>query len=466
MAVVTSSFNIGEGDTTVSYAPAYSIKRMSLTKGRVVMVYVKSITGQPLMPTKRHGFVRRLLKTHRAKVIQRCPFTIQLLYESGSETQPVVLGVDAGSKHVGFSACTEREELYTEEMQPRNDVVSLLSDRRQYRCSRRNRKTRYRKARFDNRVHGKHKGWLAPSVEVKIQEHITRIRRICSFLPVSKVIVETAEFDMQRLKAMEEGKPLPAGTDYQLGEMYDEYNVRQYVLKRDNYTCQCCGKRPTEKRGIKLHVHHKESRRIGGNAPNNLITLCKACHKALHEGKITLPDGKRRGRPNRDAAFMGIMRKTLIGRLRKALQVPVSETYGYITKYTREKYGIHKTHTSDARCITSMMEAVPSGTIYLVKPVRCHNRQTHKAKILRGGIRKRNQAPYTVFGFRLWDKVKFDGRECFVKGRRTSGYFALAVLEGAKVTDSASYKKLKFLETAKHYVSERRDGSPPTTVMK
>ena len=259
------------------------------------MVYVKSITGQPLMPTKRHGFVRRLLKTHRAKVIQRCPFTIQLLYESGSETQPVVLGVDAGSKHVGFSACTEQEELYTEEMQPRNDVVSLLSDRRQYRCSRRNRKTRYRKARFDNRVHGKHKGWLAPSVEVKIQEHITRIRRICSFLPVSKVIVETAEFDMQRLKAMEEGKPLPAGTDYQLGEMYDEYNVRQYVLKRDNYTCQCCGKRPTEKRGIKLHVHHKESRRIGGNAPNNLITLCKACHKALHEGKITLPDGKRRG---------------------------------------------------------------------------------------------------------------------------------------------------------------------------
>ena len=89
------------------------------------MVYVKSITGQPLMPTKRHGFVRRLLKTHRAKVIQRCPFTIQLLYESGSETQPVVLGVDAGSKHVGFSACTEREELYTE---VRESVNILLVD--------------------------------------------------------------------------------------------------------------------------------------------------------------------------------------------------------------------------------------------------------------------------------------------------------------------------------------------------
>ena len=160
---------------------------------------------------------------------------------------------------------------------------------------------------------------------------------------------------------------------------------------------------------------------------------------------------------------MGIMRKTLIGRLRKTLQVPVWETYGYITKYRREKYGIRKTHTSDARCITGMMEAVSSGTIYLVKPVRCHNRQTHKAKILRGGIRKRNQAPYTVFGFRLWDKVKFDGRDCFVKGRRTSGYFALTMLEGEKVADSAHYKKLKLLETANHYLIERREGSPPMT---
>jgi len=427
------------------------------------MVYVKSITGQPLMPTKRHGFVRRLLQSGRAKVIQRCPFTIQLLYESGSETQPVVLGVDAGSKHVGFSACTEKEELYAEEMQPRNDVVELLSNRRQYRRSRRNRKTRYRKPRFENRVHSKHMGWLAPSVEVKIQEHITRIKRICSFLPVSKVIVETAEFDLQRLKAMEEGRPLPVGTDYQLGEMYDEYNVRQYVLKRDNYTCQCCGRHPTEKNGIRLHVHHKESRKTGGNAPNNLITLCEDCHKALHEGKITLPEGKRRGRPNRDAAFMGIMRKTLLERLKEILEVPVWETHGYITKYRREKYGILKTHTSDARCVTGMMEAVPSDTIYLVKPVRCHNRQTHKAKILRGGIRKRNQAPYTVFGFRLWDKVKFDGRECFVKGRRTSGYFALSTLNGEKITDSISYKKLKLLETANHYLTERRKGSPPMT---
>lgn len=420
------------------------------------MVYVKSINGQPLMPTKRHGFVRRLLKSGRAKVIHRCPFTIQLLYESGNAVQPIVLGVDAGSKHVGFSACTEKEELYSEEMLPRNDVVDLLSDRRQYRRGRRSRKIRYRVSRFNNRVHSKHKGWLAPSVEVKIQEHITRILRIADILPISKVIVETAEFDMQRLKAMQEGKPLPVGTDYQLGEMYDEYNTRQYILKRDNYTCQCCGKHPTERNGVKLHVHHKESRKTGGNAPDNLITLCKDCHKALHEGKIKLPEGKRRGKPTRDAAFMGIMRKTLIARLQSSLSVPVTETHGYITKYRREKYGIPKTHTSDARCITGMMDAVPTKEMYLVKPVRCHNRQIHKAKILKGGIRKLNQAPYKVYNFRLWDKVRYGRDECFIQGRRSLGYFALSKLDGTIITNSVSYKKLKLLETAGNYLTERR----------
>ncbi len=426
------------------------------------MVYVLSLNGQPLMPTKRHGLVRRLLKSDRAKVIQRCPFTIQLLYETGEETQPVVLGIDAGSKHVGLSACTEKEELYAAEMRPRNNVVNNLSDRRQYRRSRRNRKTRYRQPRFLNRVHAKHNRWLAPSVEVKIQEHITCVKRVLKILPVTKVIVETAEFDLQRLKAMEDGKPLPVGTDYQMGEMYDEYNVRQYVLKRDNYTCQCCGKHPTEKNGLKLHVHHKESRKTGGNAPNNLITLCETCHKALHEGKITLPEGKR-GKPNRDAAFMGIMRGTLLERLRAMLDIPVWETHGYITKYRREKYGIQKTHTSDARCITGCMESRPSEEAFLIVPVRCHNRQIHKAKILKGGIRKRNQSDYQVRGYRLWDKVLCSGQECFVKGRRSSGYFALARLDGAVITESVSYKKLKLLETAKHYLTERRKGSPPTT---
>ena len=42
------------------------------------MVYVISIDGKPLMPTKRHGKVRRLLRDKKAKVIRREPFIIKL----------------------------------------------------------------------------------------------------------------------------------------------------------------------------------------------------------------------------------------------------------------------------------------------------------------------------------------------------------------------------------------------------
>lgn len=415
--------------------------------------YVLNKRGEPLMPCS-PGKARILLKQQKACVVKRTPFTIKLLHGSAGYKQPITLGIDAGSKHVGLSASTEKRELYSEEFTPRNDVVELLSTRRQNRRSRRNRKTRYRAPRFNNRVHSKHKGWLAPSVEVKIQEHITVIKRICRILPVTLVRVETAEFDTQRLKAMLAGKPLPVGTDYQLGEMYDEYNVRQYVLKRDNYTCQCCGAHTTAKKAVKLHVHHLESRKVGGNAPSNLITLCTTCHNNLHKGKITL-DGKKRGKTLRDAAFMGIMRNTLLTRLRNELHIPVQNTYGYITKLLREQNDIKKSHVNDARCISKHPLAEPCSICYRTKAIRHHNRQIHKAKILKYGIRKANQAPYIVKGFRLWDKVLYNGQECFISGRRTSGYFALRKLDGTTITNSISFKKLQLLEPATNYLIER-----------
>ena len=416
-------------------------------------VYVLNKHGEPLMPCS-PGKARLLLKQKKACVIKRTPFTIKLLYGSAGYKQPITLGVDAGSKHVGLSASTEKRELYREEFTPRNDVVDLLSTRRQNRRSRRNRKTRYRAPRFDNRVHSKHKGWLAPSVEVKIQEHITVIKRICRILPVALVRVETAEFDTQRLKAMLEGKPLPMGTDYQLGEMCDEYNVRQYVLKRDNYTCQCCGTHTSIKKAIKLHVHHLESRKVGGNAPSNLITLCTTCHDSLNTGKVAL-NGKKRGKPLRDAAFMGIMRNTLLERLRNELHTPVQNTYGYITKLLREQNDIKKSHVNDARCIGKHLLAKPCSACYRTKAIRHHNRQTHKANFSKGGIRKRSQMPYIVDGYRLWDKVLYKGQECFVSGRRASGSFALKRLDGTVVTNSIIFKKLQLLEPATNYQIER-----------
>ena len=94
------------------------------------MVYVINQNGQPLMPIERHGKVRRLLKTKKAKVIKRCPFTIQLLYDTENFTQPVILGVDAGSRYIGLSATTNEKVLYESDIELRNDIVDLLSVRK------------------------------------------------------------------------------------------------------------------------------------------------------------------------------------------------------------------------------------------------------------------------------------------------------------------------------------------------
>lgn len=414
-------------------------------------VYVLNKHGEPLMPCSPRK-ARILLKQEKACVVKRTLFTIKLLYGSSNYKQPITLGVDAGSKHVGLSATTEKYELYCEEFLPRNDVVNLLSTRRELRRNRRYRKTRYRAPRFNNRVRSKHKGWLAPSVEVKIQEHITVIKHICKILPISLVRVETAEFDTQRLKAMMEGRPLPVGEDYQNGEMKNKYNTRQYVLWRDNYTCQCCGINSTEKNVVKLQTHHIESRKTGGNAPNNLITLCEDCHKAYHAGKITLK--KKRGRSFRNATFMNIMRNTLLSRLNNELRIPIEQTYGYITKMIREQNSVEKSHIADARCISNNPLAILCSTKYLSKAVRHHNRQIHKAKFIKGGKRKNNQAPYLVFGFRLWDKVLYDGIECFISGRRSSGRFALRKLDGTIVSNSVSYKKIRLIKRMSNYLME------------
>ena len=129
------------------------------------MVYVQDIEGKPLMPTTRHGKIRRLLKTKQAVVVNLCPFTIQLTYISDSYKQEITLGVDAGTKHVGLSATTKSKELYASEVTLRSDIVELLSTRRELRRTRRSR-LRYRKPRFDNRIKSKREGWLAPSVQI------------------------------------------------------------------------------------------------------------------------------------------------------------------------------------------------------------------------------------------------------------------------------------------------------------
>lgn len=415
------------------------------------MVYVLNIEGKPLMPCK-EAKARKLLKENKAKIYKKEPFTIQLLFICENQTQNITLGVDAGSKHIGLSATTKEKELYAADVELRNDIVDLLSTRRQNRRTRRNR-LRYRKPRFNNRVHSKKNGWLAPSVEQKIQTHFKVVEDIHKLLPITKIVVETASFDIQKIK-----NPEIHNEEYQQGEQLGFWNVREYVLFRDNYTCQCCKGKSKDKI---LNVHHIESRKTGGNAPNNLITLCETCHKGYHNGTVELPKTIKRGMSFKDAAFMGIMRWSFYNRL-KEIYPNVFMTYGYITKNIRIKNNLPKDHYIDARCISGNPNAEPLGYYFYQKKVRCHNRQIHKANILKGGKKKLNQASYLVKGFRLFDKIEFEGQICFIFGRRSSGYFDIRKLNGEVIHRSASWKKLKILETRKSLLMERRALSPIT----
>ncbi len=227
-----------------------------------MFVYVLNCHGQPLMPCQPRK-ARLLLQEGKAKVAKMVPFTIQLLYGSSGYKQAVSLGVDAGTQHIGVSATTEQQVLFEAEALPRSDIQERLSTRSQFRRARRRRKTRYRKVRFLNRK--KSNGWLAPSVQHKVEAHLKTIRLVHKLLPVRTTTIEVAQFDIQKIR-----HPESAGKAYQEGPQLGFWNVREYVLFRDNHCCQWCT--GTSKDPI-LNVHHIESRKTGGDNPDNLITL-------------------------------------------------------------------------------------------------------------------------------------------------------------------------------------------------
>lgn len=401
------------------------------------MVYIQDIDGKPMMPTTRHGKVRRLLKDNKAVVVNTCPFTIKLMCKTSDYKQEIVLGVDSGTKHVGLSATTKSKELYSSEVILRSDIVELLSTRRESRRTRRNR-LRYRKPRFNNRIKSKRTGWVAPSVRHRIDAHIRVIDNICSILPISRIIVEVAQFDTQKIK-----NPDISGNEYQEGDQLGFWNVREYILARDGHKCQHC--KGKSKDPI-LNVHHIESRKTGGDSPSNLITLCETCHKEYHKGNIDLK--VKRGKSLRDAAVMGIMKWKLYEEL-KSRYDNVSMTFGYITKYNRIKYGIEKSHISDAFVISRNFNAKRIERQYLKRLIRRHNRQIHKMKILKGGKKKNNQAPFEIFRFRLFDKVLYNNEILFVYGRRKSGNFNIRDFNGENPKD-VSHKKLKLIRGKRH----------------
>lgn len=309
-----------------------------------MLVYVISKNGVPLMPSIRNGHIRKLLKQKQAKIVKRDPFTIQLLYETDDIVQDVELKIDTGYQHIGISACSDKSEIYSAEIELLDGQKQRTEDRRKLRRTRRNR-LRYRKCRFKNRK--VEEGWIAPSIQHKINSHVKAVAKVVSILPISKILLEVANFDIQKLK-----NPDISGKEYQEGELYDFRNVREYIFFRDNYTCQICGKNAF-KDGVSLHWHHKEYWRGNhSNSPANGLTVCTKCHCSKnHQPGGTLWGLKATQQEFKAETYMATVRKIILNAVKEQFDIPVEAACGYLTKDKRITLELDKTHYNDAYCI-------------------------------------------------------------------------------------------------------------------
>ncbi len=398
------------------------------------MVYVLNKDGQPLMPTCRHGKVKHLLKMGKAKVVKRCPFTIKLLYDSTNYTQELTLGVDTGSSHIGSAVSDNDGNIYyMSDTEIRNDIADKMTRRANYRRNRRHRKTRYRKARWMNRKNSIKTDRFSSTMRSKFHSHEKEIEFVKSILPIKNIVLETGTFDPHLMKNPDLHNPIHRHWGYQQGANYGFENTKAKVLNRDNYICQYC---KGKKKDSKLEVHHIIYRSNGGSDDeDNLVTLCHTCHSNLHHGKIKLKlVGKTKGQL-RHATQMNSIRTQLLRMYPEAI-----ETFGYITKANRLLCGVKKSHYSDACMIASGGRHIhlKQNVILFKKCVSDGDYQQTK------GVRSAQKIPTgKIDGFRKFDKVRYLGREYFIKGRMSSGYVILMDISGKKMDFSNSPKGWK-----------------------
>ncbi len=391
--------------------------------GQALSVPVINMHEKPLMPT-RSGKARILLQQEKAIVIQRAPFTIQLCYLTGNYTQNIKLCIDAGYSTICFSVINNKCELLSGELTLRKRISKLIEGKSNYRKTRRSRLL-HRKPRFNNR--NKPEGWFTPSIQHKLKTHLGLIEKLKKIPPVTKITIEVASFDTQKLQ-----NPEITGVEYQQEELQG-YEVREYMLEKWKHKCGYCGKS-----NLPLEIEHIIPKSRGGTDRVSNLTL--ACHKCNQKkGNQTAAEfghseiQKKTKQTLKATAFMNIVIWRLVNTLK------CDWTYGYITKHARIKLGMKKSHVTDAFIAGGNVQE--RSRSYELTQTRRNNRsiQTNR-KGHKPSVRRKR------YRLQLNDLVKYIKSLCKVKDVHNYGRYVIVEDKIGEIFDI----NVKKVEMVKH----------------
>lgn len=418
-------------------------------------MFVLDKHGTPLQPTS-PARARKLLVSGRAVVARHTPFVIRLKDRTAdaSEVDGVDLGIDPGSKHTGLAVFTarngERRGRFAVQLDHRGTTIrKKLEQRAAYRRGRRTRNLRYRAPRFLNRT--RPKGWLAPSLQHRVDTTMSWTGRLARWAPVRTVHVERVAFDIHAISA---GKPLE-GAEYQHGTLHGT-EVREYLLAKFGRACSYCGAM-----GVPLNIDHIRPRSRGGSdRVSNLTLACIPCNQAKGNRPVEEFAPERAAdilkcakAPLRDAAAVNATRWALWRALDARL--PTRTASGGRTKWNRTRCALPKTHTLDALAVGDLdtVTAWPRTVLVVKTTGRGTYARTRADK--HGFPRLRLPRTKQFFGYATGDLVRAvvpSGKNAGTHtGRvavRSSGSFAVRTASGLY---TARYKHFRLLQRADGY---------------
>ena len=436
----------------------------------VTAAFVVGSTGKPLMPTTPKR-ARRLLKAKRADVFCKNPFTIRLLDREDGDLQPLELKADPGAKKTGMVVAVKGTVrgwfcIAAWELQHRGQAIrDALLSRSQLRRGRRNRKTRYRPARFNNRTRSKKKGWLPPSLRSRVDNVIALGRKIQRVAPLTGIAVERVRFDTQLMQ-----NPEVSGVGYQQGTLAG-YEVREYLLEKWHRTCVYC-----KAQNAPLQIEHLTPKSRGGSdRVSNLALACEKCNQKkanrpledFLKGKPELLNAllRQAKAPLKDAAAVNSTRNAIVTAL-QALGLPVTTGTGGRTKFNRCQQGYAKAHWIDAACVGQTGEAINLSRITHATTIQAKGRGRRQmcSPNKFGFPRTAAKSVKRIHGFQSGDRArlvqpsgKYQGTHEGTVAIRANGEFDIKTIQGLKI--SAPHTRFTLIQRFDGTIQSHRQAS-------